>query len=125
MLERAGKQSLVLVAAGNSGELVKRSDTDIPGVIYVGAATGEERAPYSNFGDGVDIFAPGSVLTFDNRGKLERMNGTSFSAAIAAAVAANISALERARIAPSDLEQRLLASTISSASGNMLKIAVK
>ena len=101
MLERAGKQSLVLVAAGNDGKELVRSKTNVPGVLYVGAASGEQRESYSNFGKGVDIFAPGSVLTFDNSGILKRMNGTSFSVAIAAAVAANIAALENVAFRPS------------------------
>jgi hypothetical protein len=124
MLERAGKQSLVLVAAGNDGKELVRSKANVPGVLYVGAASGEQKESYSNFGEGVDIFAPGSVLTFDNSGKVERMNGTSFSVAIAAAVAANIAALEMSRLSPAELEQQLLRHTISSASGKILKVSM-
>lgn len=72
----------------------------------------------------MDIFAPASVLTFDNSGKVERMNGTSFSVAIAAAVAANIAALEMSRLSPAELEQQLLRHTISSASGKILKVSM-
>lgn len=124
MLERAGKQSLVLVAAGNDGKELVRAKANVPGVLYVGAASGEQKESYSNFGEGVDIFAPGSVLTFDNSEIVERMNGTSFSVAIAAAVAANIAALEVSRLSPEELEQQLLRHTISSASGKMLKVSM-
>jgi len=124
MLERAGKQSLVLVAAGNDGKELVRSKANVPGVLYVGAASREQEESYSNFGEGVDIFAPASVLTFDNSGKVERMNGTSFSVAIAAAVAANIAALEMSRLSPAELEQQLLRHTSSSASGKILKVSM-
>lgn len=122
MLTRAGKRSLVLVAAGNDGLEMSGAETDIPGVMYVGAATAEGRESYSNYGEGVDLFAPGSALTFSGTGKIERMRGTSFSVAIAAAVAANFAALEKSRLEPNTLEQRLQASTVSSTGGKLLSI---
>ncbi|SFF79885.1 S8 family peptidase [Neptunomonas qingdaonensis] len=120
-LAQAAKNSLVLVAAGNERE--KMEHAKIPGVVFVGAENEGAPAGYSNYGKGVDFYAPGSVMTFDHGGKLARMTGTSYSVAIASAIAANLAALSKTRITPDILEQQLLLQTEISKAGRMLKIA--
>jgi hypothetical protein len=123
MLERAGRQSLVLIAAGNDGQDLEEAGADAPGVVYVGAAAGQARAAYSNYGQGVPMLAPGSVLTFNGDGELQRLTGTSFSVAVAAAAAANIAALSSARLDPEQLKRKLLENTAASASGGLLRVS--
>ncbi len=122
-LIQAAQNSLVLVAAGNNGE--KMEHKKVPGVVYVGAESKGKPTIFSNYGKGVDIYAPGSVTTFDRSGKLVKMSGTSYSVAIASAIAANISALEKSRVAPDILEQQLLRHTESSKFGNILQISIE
>jgi hypothetical protein len=121
-LKRAGENSLVLVAAGNESQELK-ADMKLPSVVFVGAVSGGTRASYSNYGESVALLAPGSVLTFDGTGELQRMNGTSFSAAIVAAAAANIAALDSNSLGPGALKNRILANTVTSSSGQVLRIA--
>jgi hypothetical protein len=59
---------ITVAAAGNfSDDACKFSPASIPGVITVGAtATGDQRLGTSNWGDCVDIFAPGSRILSAN-----------------------------------------------------------
>lgn len=88
----------VVVAAGNdNADVSTASPANCPGVIAVAAHTiTGERAPYSNYGSGIDISAPGGVvnatpeqdiLTIDNTGATKvgadgwaGREGTSFAA---------------------------------------------
>jgi hypothetical protein len=121
-LQRASAGSLVLVAAGNEGRLLEGTGERPPAVLYVGASSQGSRADYSNFGENVAFMAPGSVLTFNGTGELERMNGTSFSVAVAAAAAANIAALEPAAPAPEALAKKLLTDTAEIKDGRLLQL---
>lgn len=61
--------ALVVVAAGNrdaGGESHTSYDATTPGVIVVGATTRKDlRAAYSNYGDGLDVVAPGGGSATD------------------------------------------------------------
>ncbi len=87
--------------------------TTVPGVVYVGTESEGAPAEYSNYGKGVDFYAPGSVMAFNQGGKLARMTGTSYSVAIAA----NLAALSKTRITPDILDQQLLLQTDISKAG--------
>lgn len=86
------------------------------------AVEGDKVAEYSNYGPGVPLFAPGSILTFDGSGKIQRVNGTSFSAAIVAAAAANLGALSPAPDNPSRLRAKLLSTSVGFSGGRKLRV---
>lgn len=107
---RGGKGCVILWAAGNGNE---SSDVDgyasHPKVICVAATMRDDtRSPYSDFGDGVDICAPGGssagdMVTVDRMGTAgydttsnytTRFNGTSAATPVAAGVAALILSAE-------------------------------
>ena len=120
-LAQASKDSLVFVAGGNRRENMEHEK--VHGIVYVGAELNGKLTNYSNYGKGIDIYAPGSVTTFDNSGKLTKMSGTSYSVAIASAVAANLASLEKSRIKPDNLEKKLLHQSESSEIGQILKVS--
>lgn len=88
--------SIVVVAAGNDDiDVATTFPAAVPGVITVGAHDlHRQRAPYSNFGDGIDIMAPGGdvtvddnqdgypdgILSWSNAGEVNFVNGTSMAA---------------------------------------------
>eukprot|EP00188_Purpureofilum_apyrenoidigerum_P002150 Plantae.Rhodophyta-Purpureofilum_apyrenoidigerum.ctg22997.p1 GENE.Plantae.Rhodophyta-Purpureofilum_apyrenoidigerum.ctg22997~~Plantae.Rhodophyta-Purpureofilum_apyrenoidigerum.ctg22997.p1 ORF type:complete len:526 (-),score=50.64 Plantae.Rhodophyta-Purpureofilum_apyrenoidigerum.ctg22997:176-1699(-) len=84
----------VVVAAGNTAEdACKYSPASAEKVITVGASTaGDKRAEFSNFGDCVDIYAPGdNVKSLSNRGSgISVAQGTSQAAPGVAGLAALI-----------------------------------
>jgi serine protease len=74
---------IVVVAAGNSNvDMSTTFPANCDGVITVGATgpTGE-RAPYSNFGSGIDVMAPGGDIT-----KVFEFNGRDFPAGVLSTV---------------------------------------
>lgn len=89
-----------VVAAGNDSMDVKDvAPARMPEVITVGASnSSDQMAPFSNFGPGVDLFAPGvgvqsaSAIDFNGNGIFDDatglMDGTSFAAPLTAGVAA-------------------------------------
>ena len=83
----------VVVAAGNSGDdACGVSPARAPSAVTVGASDGaDDRAPFSNYGDCVDMFAPGvNVLSAHNAGDdaTATFNGTSMASPHAAGAAA-------------------------------------
>lgn len=81
--ELANAGVIVVVAAGNSNEnIVTTFPANCSSVITVGATgpTGE-RAPYSNFGAGLDVMAPGGDIT-----KLFDFNGRKFPSGVLSTV---------------------------------------
>jgi subtilisin family serine protease len=81
------------VAAGNTGQdACSFSPSHVPNAITVGAsASGDQRAPWSNYGSCVDIFAPGQSITstsVTNDTSYGLMTGTSMSSPHVAGVAA-------------------------------------
>jgi hypothetical protein len=79
---------VVVVAAGNNNTDEGYANSDY---LYVAAATtsNDTRATFSNYGDYVDISAPGvSIYTTDRSGGYKSVSGTSFSSPATAATAA-------------------------------------
>ena len=87
---------IVIAAAGNSTlDACTFSPASTPGVISVGSINEQNtRSPFSNWGDCVDIFAPGSKITSTARGgSFSQKSGTSQAAGfVSGAIATYISA---------------------------------
>ncbi len=86
------KGALIVTSVGNEGDdtPVYPAAYDMPGIISVGASTTLDRkASFSNYGDWVDVSAPGVsiVSTILNNG-YKTTQGTSFAAPMVAGVAA-------------------------------------
>jgi len=80
----------VVVAAGNdNGNAVNYSPAASPDVITVGATTiTDGKASFSNFGDSVDLWAPGeSVKAATGNSGFSNVSGTSFSSPLVAGAA--------------------------------------
>jgi len=106
-LRARGEKTVLVAAAGNDGEDWKFSPADLAGVVSVGALNrdGDGRAPFSDYGQWVSVFAPGQDLvhafacgeyiyqeqaapqeaTFEG---MARWSGTSFSTPVVAGLIA-------------------------------------
>ena len=84
------KGGLVVVAAGNDGNDPGYSDN--PDIISVSATTSSDsKASWSNYGNYIDVGAPGSsILTTNRGGRYGNWNGTSFASPATAGVVALI-----------------------------------
>ena len=83
----------VVVAAGNeNSDACRRSPASAPSALTIGATTStDQRAPYSNFGSCLDLFAPGSSILSAWIGGSQSTNtlsGTSMASPHAAGAAA-------------------------------------
>ncbi len=94
LLYAINKGALITCSAGNSGvsDPIYPAAYNIPGIISVGSTARDDgQSRFSNFGDWVDVSAPGeyimTTLLDDRYGKVR---GTSFSSPMVAAVAALI-----------------------------------
>ena len=88
-----------VVAAGNENQDASNSSpAGVPSAITVGAIDeGDEIAEYSNFGDVVDVFAPGSLITstwIDGTDTKSTISGTSMASPHVAGLAAYLIAFE-------------------------------
>jgi subtilisin family serine protease len=87
---------IVIAAAGNAtSDACTFSPASTPGVISVGSVNEQDaRSPFSNWGDCIDIFAPGSKITSSAMGgRLSQKSGTSQAAAfVSGAMATYVSA---------------------------------
>jgi subtilisin family serine protease len=83
--------ALVVAAAGNSSADAPTYPAAFPGVLAVGAldTSGERLTPFTNRGPQV-LYAPGQDIRVLDLGGPAKQSGTSFSASIAAAIAAII-----------------------------------
>ncbi len=86
--------ALVFISSGNDGK--RKTSKANEAALFIGAVDARgERARFSAYGPYIDFVAPGvHVLTTDIDGGYRTVNGTSFSAPIAAAVAALVWSVE-------------------------------
>ncbi|UKS25760.1 S8 family serine peptidase [Paenibacillus sp. HWE-109] len=97
ILQDAMKQAwdagiLVVASAGNEGANAVKYPARYPTVMSVGALNQSlEISPFSNYGDKIDLVAPGSnILTTNYNNDYTTVNGTSFSTAYITGAAAEI-----------------------------------
>jgi subtilisin family serine protease len=107
---------VVVVAAGNSGvnidyAAVYPASIDSPNLVTVGASAPDEtKASFSNFGNAVDLFAPGVlVLSTVPGGEWQFMNGTSMASPVVAGVAATLVA-SNPELSPLEIRDQLVGS---------------
>ena len=102
----------VVAAAGNSNtDACRSSPAAVPAALTVGATNrADGRAPFSNFGRCVDIFAPGVDIVGARAGTTSgslRLSGTSMASPLVAGALAMVRAV-RPGLSPAQAEQRLL-----------------
>ena len=92
VLLQGGAEQVVVAAAGNGGDSRIRWPAGLSSVVAVGALDHEGRPwPHSDFGDWVDVMAPGVGITgaYSDGGESAIWTGTSAAAAVAAGQVAN------------------------------------
>ena len=112
VLEYASSKGVVMVAAsGNAASKKFHYPAADKNVISVGATDNQlSLASYSNYGQEIDVVAPGTAFTTLNNGSYGTMNGTSFaSPMVAGVIALYLSKNKNATI--SNLKDMLFAST--------------
>jgi subtilisin family serine protease len=100
------KGGVVVVSAGNNGSLVSTSAND--SMLSVAATDSSDvRASWSNYGDFVDLAAPGvSIYAPTRGGGYAKVSGTSFSSPITAATAALMMSAN-SKLSPADIDKIL------------------
>jgi len=114
---RDGKGTLVLFSAGNEDRELQQDEIDgVSGVLSIGAINNfDEAAPFSNFGESLDLTAPAGTYTTDisgadgdNSGDYTSLfGGTSSACPVAAGVAALVMSARKDMTA-SDVSELLL-----------------
>jgi len=103
------KGAVVIAAAGNDGSQTTLLPAGYEDVICVGAVDGQKNhAPFSNFGDEINIVAPGvAVYTTAPDGKYKSFTGTSAAAPfVSGAVAALLS--QKPNLSPEEAMDKVL-----------------
>ena len=89
--QAAFQDVLIIAAAGNDGTTSYRYPAVYPQVLSVAASTNDDqRANFSQYGDWVDLAAPGISILTTQQGGYTRVEGTSVSAGITAGLASLI-----------------------------------
>ncbi len=114
------KGGLVVASAGNGGSDLNCSDN--PYIIIVSATNNnDQKASWSDFGNCVDVSAPGTgIYTTNKSGGYSKVNGTSFSAPATAAVLALMKA-HYPDLSNTELETLLESSADKTVGGNFSK----
>jgi subtilisin family serine protease len=112
---------VVVAAAGNEGSNTPMYPAALPGVVSVSALDDDgSLASYSNYGDTVDIAAPGSQIVSTVPGGYSGMTGTSMAAPHVAGVAALI----RGYSPSADVQAVLVTTAVSAALGRQAGVGV-
>ncbi len=107
----------VIVAAGNDGlNACETSPAGTEGVISVGATTRKDtRAPFSNVGSCVSVFAPGmDIISAVPEAKYDRLDGTSQASPFVAGVAALL-LQQRPDASPQDVTKAIQSAAVRGA----------
>mmetsp|Transcript_11071 Transcript_11071/g.41303 ORF Transcript_11071/g.41303 Transcript_11071/m.41303 type:complete len:692 (+) Transcript_11071:2150-4225(+) len=112
------KGLLPVIAAGNEvTDACTKSPARVSEALTVGASTNKDiRAPFSNFGTCVDIFAPGfqiSSASHDSDNGFVTMSGTSMSSPIVAGVA-SLHLAQFGDLTPAQLKAKVLKDAVKS-----------
>ena len=102
---------VVVSSAGNNGSILNAPDTDA--IITVGATdSGDNLTSWSNYGNSVDVTAPGSsIWSTRDGGSYGSVSGTSFSSPLTAAVVALVMAADPS-LTPDEIENIITGSSV-------------
>lgn len=124
LVEEAHELGIVMVAAaGNAGRSTETYPAALEHVISVGSVEASGyRSTYSNYGNWVDIVAPGTnILSLAPKNRFETRTGTSMSTPLVAGVAALIKSKNKATVLdPDEIKERLLSSAKRNANAQVL-----
>lgn len=110
------KGSLIVIAAGNSNEdtaTFSPAYMKIPGTVIVAAGDKDQRkADFSNYGESVDLMAPGvDIVASVPNGEYQSKDGTSMATPHVSAAAALLDLATGKTLSPSELENLLFTAT--------------
>lgn len=120
--------ALVTGSAGNYSLRVSTNVT-IRGAISVGSLNGTDNrmASYSNYGNGVEIYTPGTYMTTTRNGGYTLASGTSFAAPLVGGIGLMAKAYAKSRgrsISPASIEEIILQTSryVSTQRGSVKKL---
>lgn len=123
-----GRGALVTGSAGNYSLRVSTNVT-IRGAISVGSLNGTDNrmASYSNYGNGVEIYTPGTYMTTTRQGGYTLASGTSFAAPLVGGIGLMAKAYARSRgrsISPATIESLIMETSryVSTQRGSVKKL---